>query len=152
MRPLIVTIVLAFVAPQVFSAEKNEDKAREAAVAFLKAVKAKDVDAVLKVSAAPFVYQDGEKAAVLKDEAALKAWVKERLDGLKEADKVPTKVEKIVPFAELKGEIKDADERKKVEEIVGNDGFVAIVSDGGEMIGILIRVKDGKATVVGVTD
>ncbi|MCI0700885.1 MAG: hypothetical protein L0241_07365, partial [Planctomycetia bacterium] len=123
----------------------------EAALAFLKAVKAKDVDAVMKVSAAPFVRYAEGAVEVLKDEAALKAWVKEKIGEIKNTDKIPTTIDKITPFAEIKDKIKDANDRKKIEEVVGKDGFVAFITSGDEkMIPILVRVKDGQAKIVGL--
>lgn len=149
MRSLAVALLVVFAAP-VSAADKNEDKAKAAAVAFLKAVKAKDADAVMKVTAAPFAYRDGEKVAVLKDAAALKTWVKEQLDNVKDADKVPTEVGAVHAFADIKEKIKDEEQRKQLEEVVGKDGFVCVVSADGKMIPILVKVKDGKATVVGL--
>ena len=150
MRPLAVVLLVAFAAASAPAADKNEDNAKEAAIAFLKAVKSKDVDAVVKVSAVPFAYRDGEKVAVLKDADALKKWLKEKLDEIKDADKVPTDLAAIHPFADIKDKNKEADQQKTIEEVVGKDGFIAVVSGDGKMIPILVRIKDGKATVVGL--
>ena len=67
MRSLAVAVLVAFVAPSAFAADKNEEKAKEAATALFKAIKAKDVDAVMKLTGTPFVYRDGEKPKVLKE-------------------------------------------------------------------------------------
>ena len=149
MRSLAVGLLFAFAAAPASAADKNEDKAKEAAVAFLKAIKAKDVDAVMKASAAPFAHREGGDISVIKDEAELKKWVKGKLDEIKDADKVPTDVEKVVPFADLKAKL-DADDQKKVEEVVGKDGFVAMIEVEGKMVVILIKMKDGKGKVVGI--
>ena len=149
MRALAVGLLFAFAAAPASAADKNEDKAKEAAVAFLKAVKAKDADAVMKASAAPFAHREGGEIGVVKDEAELKKWIKGKLDEIKDADKVPTEVEKVVPFAELKAKL-EADDQKKVEEVVGKDGFVAMIEVDGKMVVILVRIKDGKAKVVGI--
>lgn len=152
MRPFAVAVfaaLVAFVAP-VSAADKNEDKAKEAVTAFLKAVKAKDADAVMKVSAVPFGYKDGDNVAVIKETDALKKWVKERLAELKDPDKVPTETTAFHKFEDVKEKIKDEEQRKKVEELVGKDGFVAIIEADGKMIPILVRVKDGKAAIVGI--
>jgi len=148
-RFTVAALLLAFGAP-VGAADKNEVKAKEAAVAFLKAIKAKDVDAVVKVSSAPFVTLEDETTSVLKDEAALKTWLKERLEEIKDADKVPTEIDQVIPFADVKGKIKDEAERKTIEDAVGKDGFVAVFTVDGKMISILVRIKDGKTKVVGV--
>ena len=150
MRPLVTALLIAFAASSATAADKNEDKAKAAAVTFLKAVKAKDVDAVLKASAAPFAYRDGEKVAVLKDADALKKWLKEKLDEIKDADKVPTELAAIHTFADIKDKIKDEEQRKTIEEVVGKDGFIAVVAADGKMIPILVRIKDDKAIVVGL--
>lgn len=150
MRLLAAALVLALAGPPVPAADKNEDKAKEAAVAFLKAVKAKDADAVMKASAVPFAYRDGETLTVLKEADALKKWVKEKLEEIKDADKVPTEVSAVYALADIKDKIKDDEQRKTIEEVVGKDGFVAVVSADGKMIPILVRVKDGKAAVVGL--
>ncbi|MBN9119862.1 MAG: hypothetical protein J0I06_11995 [Planctomycetes bacterium] len=150
MRPFTAALLVAFAASAASAADKSEDKARDAAVAFLKAVKAKDLDAVVKVSAVPFAYRDGDKVVVLKETDALKKWLKEKLDEVKGADKVPTELAAIHAFADIKEKIKDAEQQKTIEDVVGKDGFVAVVSADGKMIPILVRIKDGKATVVGL--
>lgn len=149
MRPL-AALLFAFAATPVVAADKNEDKAKEAAVAFLKAVKAKDADAVLKASAAPFAYKTGDDLSVIADADALKKWVKERFEEIGDTDKVPTEVEALHPFADVKGKVKDEKQRKQLEELVGKDGFVAVVSADGRMVAVLVRIKDGKAAVVGI--
>jgi hypothetical protein len=149
MRLLAVALLVALVAPAP-AADKNEEKAKETAVAFLKAVKAKDVDAVMKVSAAPFAHREGGDISVIKDEAELKKWVKGKLDDIKDADKVPTEFENFAPFADFKDKITGEDDRKKVEGVVGKDGFVGVISADGKTIVMLVRVTDGKAKVVGI--
>ena len=149
MRVLAVGLLFAFAAAPASAADKNEDKAKEAAVAFLKAVKAKDVDAVMKASAAPFAHREGGEIGVLKDEAELKKWLKGKLDDIKDADKVPTDVDKVVPFADLKQKL-DGEDLKKVEGVVGKDGFVAMIEVDGKMVVILVKMTDGKGKVVGI--
>lgn len=147
---LLAALLFAFVATPVTAADKNEDKAKETAVAFLKAVKAKDADAVLKASAAPFAYKTGDDLSVITDADALKKWVKERFDEIGDTGKLPTAVEAMHPFADVKEKVKDEKQRKQLEEVVGKGGFVAVVSVDGRMVAILIRIKDGKAAVVGI--
>jgi hypothetical protein len=150
MRPLAAAVVFALLTVPLSAADKNEDKAKEAAIAFLKAVMSKDPEAVLKTTATPFVYRESEKLNVLKDADALKKWVKEKLGEVKDADKVPTEIAAIHAFADVKDKIKDEEQRKTIEEVVGKDGFVAVVSADGRMVPILVRIKDGKAAVVGL--
>jgi hypothetical protein len=151
MRSLVALLFACVVGQLAIAADKDEDKAKEAAVALLKAFKAKDIDAAMKVTGSPFSYRDGDKTKILKDEAAVKAWAKDRLAEIDDADKIPTEVQKLVPFAELKDKIKDEPQRKAIEEVVGKDGFIALVaSPTGPPLLILVRLKDGKAKVVGI--
>jgi hypothetical protein len=148
---LLCAVLLAAVTGAVSAADKPEDKAKEAAVAFLKAVKTKDADAVLKTTAAPFAYKDGDKVTVLKTADELKTWLKEKLPELKNADQVPTEVSAVHPFADVKDKIKDDEQRKAIEGIVGKDGFVAVVATpDGKQTPLLVRMAGGKAAVVGL--
>src|SRR5688572_27188176 len=89
------------------AADSPEDLARKAALDLLKAVKAKDLDATLKLTAAPFVHREDNKPVVLKDEAAVKAWIKGRLDDLKDANRVPTELGEVTPIADVLEKIQD---------------------------------------------
>jgi hypothetical protein len=152
MRSLAVAMLAGFIAvfaAPVSAADKNEDKAKAAVTAFLKAVKAKDVDAVMKVSAAPFAHKDGDDVAILKDTDSLKKWVKERLDEIGDADKVPTEISEFHAFADLKEKVKE-ELRKKIEEVVGKDGYIAVIMADGKKVPILVRIKGGKAVIVGI--
>ena len=152
MRLLAVAVLIAFVGavPAADDKAKPEDKAKAAAVAFLKAVKAKDVDAAMKLADVPFGHKhDGLTTIKTTDE--LKAWMKERFDEIKDADKLPTEVKDLLPFATVKETIKDEKEKAHAEEIVGKDGFIALVEAGdGKKVAIAVRMKDGKPKVVAV--
>jgi hypothetical protein len=151
MRPLAVALVLALTTSQASPADKNEDKAKEAAVAFLKAVKSKKLDAVVKTTSLPFAYRDGKDTKLIKDADEFKRWMNTRLDEIKDADKVPTEVTQVFPFADVKEKVSDAALLKTLEEVLGKDGFVAMTKTADDkMMPILIRIKDGKATVVGL--
>ena len=88
MRPLAIALFVAFAASPASAADKNEDKAKEAAVAFLKAVKAKGRgrgDEGLRPVRPP---RRGD-ISVIRTRPNSK-WIKGKLDDLKDADKVPT--------------------------------------------------------------
>ena len=143
-------VALAAATAPAADTDKDKDKAKDAAVAFLKAVSAKDLDAVLKAAGTPFLYRDGDKTAALKDEAALKTWMKERLDAVQVTDKLPLKVESVQPFADVRGQITDAAERERFDQAVGKTGFVMVATaPDGKAVPLYVRVVDGKARVVG---
>lgn len=149
MRYVAIAILLA-IASTSFAAEKAEDTAKDAAIAFLKAVKTKDADAVAKLCDVPFAYRDGGITAH-KDADSLKKWLKEKLESLKDPDKVPTDINEMMPFATVKEKIKDASEKELAEQVMGKDGFLAVImSDDNKKIGIAIRMKDGKPKIVGL--
>jgi hypothetical protein len=148
-RLFLVACLLAS-APVALAADKPEDQAKEAALAFLKAVKAKDVDAIMKLTDVPFAYKEGE-LAVHKEADALKKWMKGRLEELKDPDKVPRTVDEVITFDSLKEKIKTPSERVLAEEVMGKDGFLALVSsDDGKKVGIAVRMKGGKPKIVGL--
>ena len=146
---LVVAVTLTLAAPGA-AADKPEDQAREAAVALLKAVKAKDADAVVKLADVPFLYRDGGLVAH-KEADALKKWVADKVQEVGDPDKVPTTVDEVLPFAAVKDKIKAAADRALAEEVMGKDGFLAVVATSdGKKVGISVRVRDGKARVVGL--
>ena len=152
MRTLAAALLVVFAASVATAADKEKsdaDKAKDAAVAFLKAVNARDLDAVMKTVGTPFIYREDNKAAVVKDEAALKGWVKERLSALQDMDKVPLTVENVQPFAKTRDSIKDANDLKAFDEVMGKDGYVMVAKQADKLIPLYVRVKDGKALVVG---
>jgi hypothetical protein len=149
MRALAVTVLVALVAP-LSAADKNEDRARAVAGQFLKALKARDADALMRAAGTPFVYRTGDKVVVITDEAALKKWLKEKLDEIKDTDSISTEVKSLYTFAEIKGKIRDREQQETVERVMGKGGFAAVFSADDKVIPILIRVTDGRARIVGV--
>ncbi len=152
MRLLAVAVLFAFVGavPAADDKAKPEDKAKAAAVAFLKAVKAKDLDAAMKLADVPFAVKD-DSLTVIKKTDELKAWMKDKFAEIKDADKIPTEVKDLLPFATVKEMIKDEKEKAQAEEIIGKDGFVAFIeSADGKKVAIGVRMKDGKPKVVAV--
>lgn len=149
MRALALVLALGVVGSSARAGEKEEKLAKDAIGAFLKAVKEKDADKVMKTVAAPFAHKDGGAVEVIDDEKKLKEWVAERLKVV-DADNVPAEVENFMSFDKVKENIKVEDDRKKVEKVVGKEGYVGTFSVNGTTIVVVARVKDGKAAVVGV--
>lgn len=115
-----------------------------------KSIKAKDADSLMKLLDVPFVYRDGGLASH-KDADALKAWLKMKLGELKDTERVPTAIDELMPFVAVKEKIKDATERALAEEVMGKDGFLAVVTtEDGKKVGIAVRLRGGKAKIVGL--
>jgi hypothetical protein len=145
---------LVFSAAPVRAADKDEDKAKEVVVAFLKAIKAKDIDALMKTVDVPF-YLDGVRRKPVATADDLKAKLRAELDRVK-PEEVETEVGKVLDLPAIRKEAgADADAKDSlipdIEKVIGKDGFVVpVLRDGKERYAVLVRIKDGKAKVVGV--
>jgi hypothetical protein len=160
MRCLSFSMLLAFTVP-VYGADKDEDKAKAVVGDFLKAVVAKDIDAVMKTVDAPFTMElDANKPATIEKQAELKEEMSKLLR-LAEPDKVKTlKVGKVYDMAGIAKYIKDDPKNvvknveafaEQAEKLVGKTGFLVILTvEDKDVTGFLIRIKDGKAFVAGV--
>ena len=130
---------------------KPEDQAKEAVEQFVKAVKAKDVDAAMKVADVLWL-ADGKR--VIKDRDDLKTYAKSKLDGLKDPDRVPSEILRVEPWEKFAGRDRlTAEETKMADEVLGKGGLVVVLGRDGKDGGmILVRIEGGKAKVVGVAN
>jgi hypothetical protein len=154
MRSLAVVALLAFTSAPAIATDKDEDKAKEVAVAFLKAVKAKDLDAVMKTVDVPFAFDLGRKSEPVTKPAELRDTMNKFLGNVT-PDKVPTEVGKILNMAAVRELLGPKDEKfpEFAEKMAGKTGYmVTLVAKNGAVkpVGVLVRVKDGKAAVVGI--
>jgi hypothetical protein len=142
--------------------DADPDAATRAAVGrFIKAVKAKDVDALLKETAVPWL--DAFEERVIKDEADLKKLWQEKLGAL-DPDNIPAEVQEVESLAKLKalGQETPAADNPYHEAMVASlkaldqvlqkdDRIVTIGSEENALVSmfVLVRIKDGKARIVG---
>ena len=121
-------------------------KAREAVNQFVKAFRAKDARAMAKVTAVPFL---DDKDSVVKGPEKLGKLLREKADKL--ALPEGAEVTAVVPYAEMRRELHDGARRKRVEEVLGKDGRIVLLTEKKHqwMRAVLVRVQDGKAVVVG---
>jgi hypothetical protein len=133
------------------AADKPEDQAKAAVEQFVKAVKAKDVDAVMKVAAVPW-WAGGND--VIDSADGLKTYLKVKLGARENAERIPSEVLRVERWDKFPRREKLGPEAmKKVDEVVGKDGLVVTMGKEGKGVGaILVRVEGGKAKVVGVED
>ena len=135
-----------------------------AARAFLKAYQAKDLDALLQASDAPFAVGTITSPKVLKSAADLRAELKSRLS---KGGKFPAQVVKTLTWDNAIGNQLSADEEKRtrallkpVLEITGDGGGYAPLADpvgsGKKKLlaisdtRLLVGIRNGKAKVVGI--
>jgi hypothetical protein len=148
-----------------YAADKDEDeakaKAKEATALFMKAVSAKDIDAVMKTVDIPFFIRDREAKIIEKTED-LKTEMKSVLAKIKDPNQIAAEILSVHDLPALKKMImekknSDKDKEKKmlelIEKALGGKGYAVVLGKGGESEGaVLVRIKDGTAKVVGIFD
>jgi ketosteroid isomerase-like protein len=150
------TLLFAFAASPLLAADKDEVKAKEAAAAFMKAVRAKDVEAVMKVVDVPFTF-GGTKEPIDKVDQ-LRRQFSERLKAVN-PDKVPDTIGEVLDVPSLRKLLEatkeeerapeDVEALKVAEKVKGDAVFVIALNKGGFTLGgVIVRVQDGKASVV----
>jgi alpha-glucosidase (family GH31 glycosyl hydrolase) len=140
--------------------EKPQDKAKAVAVAFAKAINARDVDAMMRVSNVPFYVslksKDTETVFFEKAED-LKADMKQRLGELRADRRLSETVEAVYTveemFKRVVGVVNPYDQDfKRLREVLGENGYWIVLGadpDKSHAILMVTISKDGKAKVVG---
>jgi len=150
---LLATVVLLAVASPAVAADADEDKAKEVATAFLKAVKAKDLDAVMKTADVPFLKDDKGKPKLIEKTEDLKADLKAMLEKILDAEKLPGEVSEALDLPAIRKLLEGknaAADFKTFEKVLGDKGYVVMLGKPGDERGaVFVRIKDGKAKVVG---
>jgi hypothetical protein len=157
MRFFAVSLVVVFTAPA-FAADKDEEKAKEAATVFLKGLKEKDLDAMMKVADVPFAFDaDRQDPRMIEKRDELKEKMAKFIDGAVPEKVKALEVGTVYDMAGFAKYIKDlgkaesgSDFVKQAEKLAGKDGRIAmlVIKGGKEVPGFLIRFKEGKAFVV----
>jgi hypothetical protein len=114
---------------------------------YLKAVEAKDLDAMAALADVPWLDRGGQ---FVRDRAGLR----KALEGVAGQLPRPRGERKVQTFhyKTARPGIEDKAERKLYDDALGEDGWFAYVEDDGYPLAdriLLVRVKGGKATVVG---
>jgi hypothetical protein len=154
MRLLTIVALLAFTSATAVAADKDEDKAKEVTLAFLKAVKAKDLDALMKTVDVPFLKDEKGEAKVIEKIEDLKTDLKAVLEKLKDTDKIPGEVSEVLDLPAIRKKIegkKAEEEFKMIAKVLGDKGYALILGKPDDERGaVLVRIKDGNAKVVGI--
>lgn len=130
-------------------AEKANAQAREVVEKLAKAVKAKDIDAVMKIVDVPFFW-DGKKT--IKDRDDLR---KEIVGVFAEKDfsEVTLEVKEVFTVEVVQGKLKEK-ERELLKDVVTKDDRVVLLGTNmdKDKVAVFVRLRDGKARVVGIRD
>lgn len=120
-------------------------------MAFLKAVKAKDIDALMKTVDVPFLIEGKGEPFTRTDE--LKESLTTFLTKIM-PDRVPTELGKTLDLKAVRKEFEGKSDTKpleRIEQVLNKSGYAVFLKrDGKERGALLVRIKDGKAIVVGI--
>jgi hypothetical protein len=136
------------------AADTDADQAKEVAIAFAKAVKARDIDAVMKTVDVPFLMVIDRKPTIIEKLDDLRADLKAKLDMAQNLDKLPTEVGDFLDMPALRKKLEtnpDKEAIKLVERVLGEKGFAVGIGKSGERgVAVFVRIKNGKAAIVGL--
>ncbi len=160
MRILAVSLFIVSAAPA-FAADKDDDKAKQVATAFLKGLKEKDLDAMMKVADVPSIADIGPNPKTIEKREELKEAMAKLIETAKPEKVMALEVGKGYDMAGLAKYAKDnggGEETEKfiarAEKFVGKDGRMVMLvrRNGKEGMGFLIRFRDGKALIASVPE
>jgi hypothetical protein len=146
---LVLGVVLSLSASSVAAQDnKADDKAKEIHGQFVKAIKAKDLDGMMKLVDVPWI---GFSKEVIRDEKVLKKALKDFLDSIEAPSKVKADIKEVLSYPKFHHEkFKDKKEvLKLLDELKLTKEDRVIVEANAAMI---IRIRNGKAKIVGVLE
>jgi hypothetical protein len=136
-------------------AAKKDEHAKELAVRFMKAVNAKDIDAMMKMADVPW-YDEPGRPLVIKDRRELEGHLKKQLDDVDPKYVIPTEVVRVFAYGPFrkKNTNKHDEEFFKAQDQVFADGDRVLIMENpkskqeGLIVGV--RFRDGKPLVCGL--
>jgi hypothetical protein len=139
-------LLASFLAAAEPKSEPPPAPVKQALDGYLKAVAAKDLRAMAALADVPWLDRDRQ---VVRDREGL-AKALERVVGQLPAVKGERKVV-AVSYKKNRDQLKDEAERKRFDEVLGDDGYLVVVEDEGDLFStryLLVRVKGEKVAVV----
>jgi hypothetical protein len=148
-RRAMLALALFTLAPSVAAAQSNpplNEAASDVAMAFMKALRKKDVETALQFIDAPFVAEDSQ---LLATEADVKVYLTTLLGGI-EASELPNAVLAVLDYEQSRAAT--AEQALKLRDAVLDTGDLLIATgrDGLSRGVLLVKAGGGKPVVVGV--
>ena len=144
-----VCLILASMAGAASADDASDDKlAKEIHGQLYKAIKAKELDGVMKLVDVPWF---GLGKEIVKDEKELKKRFKELLDSIKDTSELKSEVKEVLSYSKARDKFKKQKNLfKLIEELklTENDRVIIQASNAA----VLVRIRDGKAKVVGIIE
>lgn len=128
--------------------EKRDAKASAAVEQFLRSLRAKDLDSLMKVLDVPF-FLDGRK--IVTDRAELRKEFSELLAD-KDFSKLVWKIKEVKTHEEMKGKLAKKD-AQMLKDIVQNDDLVVhVILNERDGALLFVRFRAGRVQIVGLRD
>ncbi len=109
-------------------------------------MKANDPDAARKTTDLP--WYDAATDNVIKDGEALAAHLNKRMSHI-DPEKVSSRIVEVVPYSAFRDTVKNEGIRKNLDEVLSKDDLVVRTAEKSEIEYVFVRIRDGKAKVVG---
>jgi hypothetical protein len=133
------------------AADKADEPAKEIVTQFARAVKAENLDEVMKLVEVPWFHDSFDK--ILRNRDELRKELRMAFDE-RDFTSMTFEISRVDPYQQLRDKAPNEEERKVLDEILGKDGRVVtleVVLEGEKRtVRIGVRTQDGKARVVGV--
>jgi hypothetical protein len=147
-------LVVVFLPP--LHADDSPDMLAKAAVEqLLKAFKASDINAIMEAVDTPWFHNGKE---LIKEREQLKREFHKELSRDKDRAGLQHKITDNVTYKSVREKLRE-EERKLADEAIKEDDRVLLVrigkdvsGDQGDKVAFLVRIRDGKAKVVGLKD
>jgi len=152
MRALALLLTLLSYSVSSSADSKDEDAAKEAAVNFAKALKAKKIDDLMMTVDVPFAWLiDDPSLKPYEKTEDLKKMIQSKLDNIKDTSGIATDISKVLDSAAILKLSQGKKDSGAIEKAIGDNGFCLILGKNGKSeTPLLVRIKDGKAKVVGM--
>jgi hypothetical protein len=143
----LVVLVLPLIAARAADdpTKKEERLAKDAAIRFFEALNAKRLDDLMKIADVP--WWSGE-AELVKDRDELRKLLKAVVEQMGDR-KLPTKATQVLTYAQVRKKIDDPKTRAILDKLLDQNGRWVDFGKDGNGPGVFVRVRQGKARVVG---
>ena len=152
---LVVLVPMLAFLPPVRGDDAQDMLAKKAFEQFMQAYKASDIEALMEAVDTPWFHNAKE---VIKDREQLKREFHKELGREKDRAGLQHRITDCVAYKTVREKLRE-EERKLAEEVLKEDDRVLLVrigkvvtGDQGDKVAFLVRIRDGKAKVVGLKD
>jgi hypothetical protein len=147
--PVMVSILVGVMTAQGVDAPSGQAEARQAALDFIKAFKARDKDQMLELSSIPWLYDFTE---TFKTRAKLEEFVGQLAAARRKNEEFSKTVRFVNTYAEFRPKIGKAYYRKWLDELLTPEDFVVAVQSPTQAkfnVYLFVRWRESKARIAG---